>query len=169
MKKKLLALTVSGLLALAPVSLYADDMQSAMGKKGGPSADHVGKMGNMLQSMNLSDEQKTQVKSIIDESRDSMQSMREHIQETSKALRSIMKQPEVDLDQVKSLADKQGAMMSEMLVTQASLKNKIYNILTPEQQQQLLKIKDEVKKQMKDFSKEDGGPSLPDAPVPPAF
>lgn len=179
LKKKLLALTVLGLLAFAPVGLFADDMSSGMSqmgmsKKMVPSANQIGSMDSMLKQLNMSDEQKTTIKSLINASRDELTSVREQIKETSVALREVMKQPRVDLDKVTLLADQQGDLMSKMLLEQAKLKNDIYDTLTPSQRDQLLQMREKMRGQMSSsWSGQENSlaepSSMSDAPQPPTI
>lgn len=175
MKKALLALGLSGMLVFS-ASAYAEGDMSVDHSKGGMQ-DHAGKIHDLLEQLSLTDEQKAQIKDLIASSRESMKELRGQMQASSEKLREAMQSSSVNLDLAKQLADSQGEFMSSLIVKQAELKNKIYDILTPEQRDQLTQLGNHVKGEMKkrfgsgDKSKLDvqntssDAPSLPSSPL----
>ena len=107
-----------------------------MGGRFGPRGQ-----GNMLMRaldrLDLSDEQQEALKALLEDNRESVEANREQLHEARTALREAMQAETVDLNAVRTLADKVGAVETEAAVFRASMKNQIMEILTEEQRAEL--------------------------------
>ena len=83
--------------------------------------------------LNLTDQQKTDIKGIIKEEFASTKDLRTKSRENRQQLRAL----NGDDPQVQTLAADQGQLISQLIVSAERAKAEIYKVLTPEQQQQL--------------------------------
>lgn len=85
---------------------------------------------------NLSDAQREQIKSIYQEQREAMREQKQAAREDRQALRQAMHEG-VAGDELRALADKQGARVADMIVAKAELRQRIHAVLTEEQRAEL--------------------------------
>jgi len=155
-------LTIVPALALATVvgvaTTWADDYTprgpgAGYGQMGqhGPMGEHgpmgwhrhggqgrgMARLEAAIDQLDLTDEQRTQVRSIIDGARNDFRKTADEMRANRKALRSEMQKDAVDEKAVKALADKKGALVAQMTVLRASIHNQVSAVLTPEQREQL--------------------------------
>ena len=104
-----------------------------------PSGRHFGQHGRfgavMSTYLNLTDAQKTQMKSIFDEARQSAQPIRQQLRQTRQSLQAAVKVG--DSAQIQQLATTEGNEVGQLAAIRASANAKMYKMLTPEQQQKL--------------------------------
>jgi Spy/CpxP family protein refolding chaperone len=111
---------------------------------GGPKGHHGGcdrgqggsPMAAISQLDDLTSEQKEQLKEIRSSARDTMRDLRDEMQDNRSDLRDAM-QENADLETVRGLALKQGDQVARMIMLRAEIRNKVKEVLTPEQREQL--------------------------------
>ena len=84
----------------------------------------------------LSDEQKTQLTQIRRDTRDAMRELRNEMRSNKDSLRDSMAD-NATIENIRTLANKQGEMVAKMIVLRAETKEKIRSVLTDEQRVQL--------------------------------
>jgi periplasmic protein CpxP/Spy len=89
----------------------------------------------MASELKLTDDQKTQAKSIFQDARQSAQPIRQQLQQTRASLRSAVQSG--NTDQIQQLSATQGSEVGQLTAIRSSAFAKLYKILTPEQQQKL--------------------------------
>ena len=103
------------------------------GKDHGPA----GHLKHMLKRLDLSDQQREQLNTLFDAQapkfRDLMTSMREQRQ----SLHELAMQDNFSPEQVASAADAQAQLMKQMILTGAELRAAAFELLTPEQREQV--------------------------------
>lgn len=92
------------------------------------------KVLNKLDS--LSDAQREQISAIYEEQREAMRAQKKAARADRQALRQAM-QEGVAGDELRALADKQGARVADMIVARAELRQRIHAVLTEEQRAEL--------------------------------
>lgn len=97
-------------------------------------------MRALYQLDSLSDEQRTQIKEVMKEERQSMRDLMDAMQDNRDAMLEANKD-NVTVDKIKPLAKKQGELIAEMTVARAQLRDKINAILTDEQRKELNNMK----------------------------
>ena len=95
-----------------------------------------GHMGFFAKSLNLTDEQKAQMKTIMQKEHASMKPLMQQMRQTHEALRQY-EQGTFDEAKVRALAAQQAQAHVEMTVAQTRIHNEMFQLLTPEQQTQL--------------------------------
>jgi len=93
-----------------------------------------------LGQLDLSDEQRDQIKSLFRDQRDAMRDTMDKMQDNRQALRDAV-QNNADEEKLRSLAKKQGDLVTEMIMARSQMRAKINGVLTDEQKAELQKIR----------------------------
>jgi Spy/CpxP family protein refolding chaperone len=124
--------------ALGTASLFAQTQPSAAQ----PPARHFQRQGRsgamMAAALNLTDAQKSQMKSIFQEARQSAQPIRQQLTQTRQSLNAAVQAG--DSNQIQQLSATQGTEMGQLAAIRASARAKMFKMLTPEQQQKLFTL-----------------------------
>lgn len=95
-----------------------------------------GRFGAVMATyLNLTDAQKTQMKSIFQDARQSAQPVRQQLKQTRQSLQAAVKAG--DSAQIQQLASTEGTELGQLAAIHASARAKMFKMLTPEQQQKL--------------------------------
>ncbi len=98
-----------------------------------------GRMGAFLSNyLNLTDAQKTQAQSIFQDARQSAQPVRQQLQQTRQSLRTAVQAN--DTAQIQQLSATEGGQIGQLTAIRSSAMAKVYQILTPDQQQKLAQL-----------------------------
>ena len=104
-----------------------------------PTARHFQRQGRfgavMAAALNLTDAQKSQMKSIFEEARQSSQPVRQQLKQTRQSLQAAIQAG--NSDQIQQLSATEGTEMGQLTAIRASAHAKMFKMLTPEQQQKL--------------------------------
>ena len=114
--------------SLGAASLFAAQTSPA----GGP---RHGRHGAFLSSLNLTPAQRAQEKSIFQEARQSAQPLRQQLRETRQSLRAAVQAN--NTAQIQQLAQTEGSEQGQLMAIRSTAMAKVYQTLTPEQQQKL--------------------------------
>ena len=112
-------------------------------------------MRALSQLDNLTDAQRTQIKALFKEQRNSMLDQKDAMRESRQALRDAMDKG-ASQEQLQALAKKQGDQVTAMIMARAQMRDKINAILTEDQRAQLKKIQQERMQARRDRSDDDG-------------
>jgi len=164
MKKFTTAVLLVAIIVIGAVFVIAQTSEGPMrankkefGKRGmhGPfgrrgMGRHRGQMmGRIFRQLDLTDEQKEKIQSIIKSSREDSKALRKQMRTNRKELHNLSENGNVGESKIKNLAKKQGNLHAKMIVQRHKSKAQIYAILTPEQQAKVTEIKANFKKKMK--------------------
>jgi len=98
-----------------------------------------GRMGAFLSSyLNLTPAQQAQQKSIFQEARQSAMPVRQQLKQTRQSLRAAIQTN--NAAQIQQLATTEGSQVGQLAAIRGEAMAKAYQILTPDQQQQLAKL-----------------------------
>jgi Spy/CpxP family protein refolding chaperone len=131
MKKTLF--TVPASLVLAAGLMLGQTAGSGDTQKSGRFGQH---RGGMFSSLNLSDAQKEQAKSIFSSSRESTRALEQQLRDARQALNTAAKNGASDV-QIDQLAAAIGPLSAQAAAAHAKAFAKFYAILTPEQKAQV--------------------------------
>ena len=122
----------------AVAALGAASLLSAQTAPAAGSHRH-GRMGAFLSSyLNLTPAQQAQQKSIFQEARQSAMPVRQQLKQTRQSLRAAIQTNNVA--QIQQLATTEGSQVGQLAAIRGEAMAKAYQILTPDQQQQLAKL-----------------------------
>ena len=155
MMKKLSTTALASVLALSSLGFVAssyampsgEGYEKCMhGKHGKGYGEKHGRRGfdidRMAEKLNLSDEQRTSMQAIIDESKPEITALREKMRETRKQLKQLAHTNPYNEAEVRKLADAQGDLKAEMIVLRMQQRSKISNVLTEEQRTQMKEMRE---------------------------
>lgn len=148
MKKAIIAILVFAVLATGV--MFAVAQRSGDGKKGGwgnRGGHHRG--GMMLRGLDLTDEQKAQVKQIMEASKEKSQSLRESLKANREKMNEATANGAFDEAQVTALATEKGNISAQMTVEHARSKSQIFALLTAEQKAKAVEMKSKMKDRFK--------------------
>ncbi|MEF9678252.1 ATP-independent periplasmic protein-refolding chaperone Spy [Pectobacterium aroidearum] len=157
--RKLTAMLVASSLALGAAGIaHANEASKGPGpehkmmmKEG---REHRGMMGPdaMFKELNLTEAQKQQVKDIMKESREKMHKA---MQDDRREMHSLIASDTFDTAKAQAQLDKSDAEHKARMLNGLETKNKIYNVLTPEQKKQ---YNDNFEKRLTQPPRPDGKP-----------
>jgi len=152
MKKLTVAILSLVLVATGAMFVFAQDGagnkdgKRGFGKRGGHHrGGGGGGRGMMLRGIDLTDDQKAQVKTIMQSSRESSKPLREQMKANRQKLQTLSDSGNFDQAQVQALADEQGRLTAQMIVEKEKVKSQISAILTTEQKAKAAEMKAQFK------------------------
>lgn len=119
--------------------MYGGDMGAPMGGMMGPM--HGGGMGSMY-GMELDSEQQTQLRELRSEHRRQQMGRMADMMDLQDEMYALMASERPDPDAVRELHDRMSAMRGEMLADQIRQRNRMQDVLTDEQREQLREGRD---------------------------
>lgn len=134
-RKQLLA--CAALAAMGTFSVFAQQAQPAQRMRG----QHG--VAKMAAELNLTADQQAQTKAIFRESRQSAMPVRQQLRQTRKDLQAAIQSG--NTEQIQQLATTEGSQVGQLTAIRATAFSKVYKILTPEQQQKFLSIRQEMR------------------------
>lgn len=99
--------------------------------------------------LDLTLSQQNQIKTIAESEKQALATYKEKGKETKQALQSLVKAPSFDEIAFRQALTEGQHVRTEVAVLKAKNKNRIWNLLTAEQQSKLEKIKEKMRKKMK--------------------
>jgi len=169
MNKRLITTVLLVMLAIGG-SLYSNaNAQPPRGDDFGRRPERImrgpeGYLDLMAKVLELSDDQKTQIKTLMEKEHETMGKFRQSMDEGRKAMDDLSMSDEFNVTKAKVLADNQAKKLSEMIMTKAKLQNKIFVVLTPEQRGLAKRIRPLL--QPPGMGPMGGGPAGPPCPLP---
>ncbi len=113
--------------------LYAQQAE-ASGSAAEWGGHHHGRMAFMARELNLTDQQKTQIKTIMQSNRATMTPVLTQLAQNRKAMLTLTAGGAFDQAKVQTLATQQAQLMSQLMVQKAAVRSQIYNtVLTADQ------------------------------------
>jgi Spy/CpxP family protein refolding chaperone len=162
MKKVIIAIIAFAVLATGVIFAMAqrsgDGQNGGWGKRGG---HHRGEM--MLRGLDLTDEQKVQVKQIVEASKTKTQPIRESLKANHQKLDELTANGAFDETAVSAIATEKGNISAQMTVERARVTSQIFALLTDDQKVKAAEMKSKMQERFKGKMKDresDG-----DAPV----
>jgi len=143
MKSHLLKLAAIG--ALAAGMAFAQTPVTTTGRLGlGKVAARPGAALRLrvLQALNLTDAQKAQFKTIRQQTKQSLQPVRDQLTANRQAMAAAVKAN--DATQIQQLATTQGSLQGQVLAIRMQAQAKMYNSLTPDQRAKLDQIRQKI-------------------------
>jgi Spy/CpxP family protein refolding chaperone len=123
--------------ALGAASLFA----ATTSPSNGPAEHHRhGRMGAFLSSyLNLTPAQQAQQKTIFQNARQSAKPIRQQLRQTRQSLRAAIQAN--NTAQIQQLSASEGSQIGQLAAIRATARAQAYQVLTPDQQQQLAKLR----------------------------
>jgi Spy/CpxP family protein refolding chaperone len=100
--------------------------------------------GRMAERLDLSQEQRDQIEAILDQGRPTIENLRQQLREGRETFRSSHQPGDFNEAEVRAHAQAQAQIRTEIMVETMRLKSQAFAVLTPEQQDQLVQLRDEM-------------------------
>lgn len=154
MKKAIIAIIAVAVLGLGTMFIFAQK-----GKREGFGGKGFGGRGlaRIAQKLNLTDEQKTEVKAITEDSRARLKPLMESLRESRKQAETLGTDGTFNEEQVNQIAANQSETMKQLFIEREKTKARIFAVLTPEQRAEAAKMKEQFKDGFKDRFRKRGG------------
>lgn len=136
----MIAVVVSMLLV---VGASAQLGQGPGGRRGGGPGFERGPGGPgfpMFRQLNLTDEQKNQIRALHEKGFEAAQTYREQLQQLRQQKFALIHSDAFNEEAAKELAGKEAALMAEMDLNRMRTQNAVFNLLTPEQKAKLAEL-----------------------------
>jgi periplasmic protein CpxP/Spy len=148
MKKIIVAILAIAVLSLGAIFIFAQKG----GKRDGFGGRGFGGPGfeRMFEKLNLSDEQKTQVKQIMEDSKTRIKPLMESLRESHKQAENLGTDGVYNEEKVQQIAATQAETMKQLIIEKEKTKAQIFAVLTPEQRTQAAQMKEQMKERFKD-------------------
>ena len=117
----------------------------------GPGRGHGLGKGRLLGELQLSDDQKAQIKSIFASDRETIRALHREMREKQKSLMEVSRSHPFDEGRVRFEAQELANVQAEMMVVRARLANKALSILTEEQKARLNELQEERRQRFKEW------------------
>jgi|ERR1051326_4398463 Spy/CpxP family protein refolding chaperone len=138
MHKKFFIVTAIVLAVAAGLtaSVYAQGPHRGFGHRSG------GMLNHMTKELNLTEEQQSQVKSILDGERSRTKPLMEQLRQNEQAQnqQNLKTGGSFDDLQVRAFANNQAQIMRDLIIEKQRTKSQIYSVLTPDQRQKALQL-----------------------------
>ena len=162
MKKLTTAIIAMFLVAMGAMFIFAQnsDGNADGGKRGFGKRGHHGKRfggeghGFMFRALNLTDEQKAQVKQIMESSKTTVQPLREQMKANRQKLAQLSENGNFDAAQVQAIAAQQGNLSAQLIVEKEKVKAQMFQILTDEQKAKAAEMKAQMKQRFEQRKQE---------------
>jgi protein CpxP len=111
---------------------------------------HHGRGGEMMfRALNLTDEQKTQVKQIMEASKSKVEPIREQLKTNREKLEAATANGAFDEAQVTAIANEQAGLASQLIVERERAKSQVFALLTDEQKAKAGEMKAKMQERFK--------------------
>lgn len=132
----------------AGIALAQTPAAPAQPGKGRMWAQHKGALrGAMLRQLNLTDAQKQQAKTILQQAKQNAEPLRQQLKTNREALAAAVKAN--DVAQIHSLSAQQGNLQGQLLGIRSDARAKVYATLTPEQKAKADEMRQKIRERMK--------------------
>jgi len=102
-----------------------------------------GQFTRLFRHLDLTEAQQAQVKQIAEDARAAHKDTRDALRTNRQALHELATGADYDAQRVRELADAQAKLQADMLVARTETQHRIHQVLTPEQQAQWTRLRDE--------------------------
>jgi Spy/CpxP family protein refolding chaperone len=132
---------VSASIAQARVFQGRPGMAQGPGGGRGPGGPRGGGPGLPFAQLDLTEEQKTQIKALHEKARTDSETYHEQLKPVRESLRTAIESSTFDEAAVRALLVKEAQLMTELNVIRTRTENAVYNLLTAEQKTKLAELR----------------------------
>jgi periplasmic protein CpxP/Spy len=113
-----------------------DPQPASFGERGGPGLGGHGGMHGMMRGLDLTGEQRDKIFDIQYAQQPAMREKRKELAKNREEIQKAVASKSFDARRVRELANAEAKVVADLTVMRAETGNKVYNLLTPEQQKQ---------------------------------
>ena len=145
-RTRLIAVGAVALLIAAGSAVAMAQGPGPRGPRGGPGFGG----GFPLRELSLTEAQRTQVQQLMQKHREGTRALMERGQKARQEQRQAVEAIPTNESAIRAAAASVAEVEADLAVQQAQLQNEIFNVLTPEQQQRLQKVRADREARMKE-------------------
>lgn len=149
---------MSGDAAAYECPMHDCPMQKHRGKHGGPMARGVGTMhgpgmllGRLGDELELTDEQRAKIKTLLDETRPEMERLREEMRSTGRALAQLSPDDKAYDATVATASRRMGELTARMIQQRSALRARTHAVLTAEQKTRMAELRTKKMERMQQW------------------
>lgn len=146
--KIMLTVGAAGMVALGSIALAGPGFG---GREGGFRRGGFGNRLRLGERLGLTEEQRGQIKSILENHKGEMRPLAEKMLTERKALRELIQAGTVDEAAIRAQVAKAAAVEADLAVARAKIAQEVLPLLTPEQKQRAKELKAEAEKRGAEF------------------
>lgn len=135
--KRMMPVVLGAAMSLTPLMGLAQSGDTSGGDMGGHHGMHGRKMHGMARMLNLTDQQKQQLASARKAERERMKPYHDQVAATHKQIQAEVSSGSFNEEKVRSLLAQSAQARTELELSHARMQAALYNVLTPEQRNQL--------------------------------
>ena len=135
-KSIIIAAILMAVAAGLATSAFAQHRGMGFGRHNGFMLKHMAKQ------LNLTEAQKTQIKSIMTDEKTKIKPMMQQLRQNEQAENANVNGT-FDENQARTFANKQAQLMTDLIVEKERMRSQVYAVLTPEQRQKALQLMQE--------------------------
>jgi Spy/CpxP family protein refolding chaperone len=144
-RKGILALFAALVLGLGTFAVAQGNLTDAP-KHGAGMRRHFGQ--RMATELGLTDQQKTQIKQILENEKPKVQPLRDQLRNEHQQMAALTKDGAFDEAQVRNIANQQAQTQANLIVERQRVKSEIYQLLTPDQRTKADQMKAQLGQRM---------------------
>jgi len=149
---------LSGVLA-AGAGVFAQDGARDGGRRGGPRGEFAGRdAGLPLRGVDLTDAQKQQIQALTTQNREQNRAVFERLRSANDAFDKAVDASPLNEQAIRAAAQSVAMARGDAAIVQAKLRTQIFALLTPEQQAQVTKLRNERDNRRSDEPRRDQRP-----------
>jgi protein CpxP len=149
MKKITIAIIALAVLGIGVIFAFAQKTDGDHKGRGFGRGGHHRGGGFMFRGLDLTEEQKAQVKQIRDASKTKIQPIREALKANRQKMNELTANGAFDEGQVAALANEQATLGAQMTVERLRVKSQMFALLTDEQKAKAAQMKEQMKERFK--------------------
>lgn len=119
------------------------------------------RMGFLSQKLNLTDDQKAQMKAIMEKEHPAMKPLHAQERQIDQQLRQYV-EGNYDEAKVQALAQQKAQIQAQLTIAETRIHNQMYQLLTPEQQSQLKEMRAKHEARMQERMNRKAAPAAPE-------
>ncbi len=149
MKKITIAIIALAVLGIGAIFAFAQKADSGHKGRGFHGGGHHRGGGFMFRGLDLTEEQKAQVKQIMEASKTKIQPVREALKANRQKMNELTANGAFDEGQITALANEQGTLSAQVSVERVRVKSQMFGLLTDEQKAKAGQMKEQMKERFK--------------------
>lgn len=151
--KKTAAMLLAGALIAGTASVASADYGHG---HPGWGCEHGGQFTRMQKTLGLSDQQVTKLKAIRDQYRPQTEKLRDQMRANHDQMRALMDKGNASETSVRTLAEKQGKLMADMIVLRAKMHEQMDKVYTPAQLEKRKELRNKWRKERGEWGEHHG-------------
>jgi len=137
------SLATVGFVSISHAGPQCGDRHGMHGQHTGYVEGHRDPLQRLMRHVDLTDAQQSEIKAILDTSRTDTKNLSQQLRDSRKAMYNLVTGTNYNPERVRDLADEQAKLNAELTVARIDTMHRTLQVLTPEQQAELAKLREQ--------------------------